>query len=277
MAELYPECKTYVDFFKAVCEKQIMLVSKWLSLGFIHGVMNTDNTSISGETIDYGPCAFMDEFDFYKRFSFIDQNGRYAFINQAPVLQWNLSNLAQCLFPLIPEEQHKSLNEELESITPRVESEWLRLMSEKLGFETTNIEIIKQFLQLLQENQLDFTLSFRTLSDFTKTLPNEDDLYFIKETTAKKPYIEFIQNWQKEHETRNSNLETLKQKLNNKNPIYIPRNHLVQIAIEQAYEGDFESFHKLNKVLQTPFKVQECDFHLPPTEENKVSTTFCGT
>lgn len=278
MKELYPECKTYVEFFKAFCEKQIQLVSQWLSLGFIHGVMNTDNMSIAGETIDYGPCAFMDEFDFYKKFSFIDQNGRYAYINQAPILQWNLSNFAQCLLPIIPEDDHETLNQELETITPRVESEWLKLMSEKLGFETSNIEIVKQFLQLLQENQLDFTLSFRTLSKFTTTLPKDKDLYFIKDTKAQKAYTEFIQNWQKEHKTQNTNIENLKQKLNNKNPIYIPRNHLVQKAIEQSYQGNYELFHKLNEVLKTPFKENpDIDFHLPPTEDNRVTTTFCGT
>lgn len=275
---LYPESENYLEFFKTVCEKQIKLVSQWLSLGFIHGVMNTDNMSIAGETIDYGPCAFMDEFDFYKKFSFIDRDGRYAYINQAPILQWNLSNFAQCLLPLIPEEQHESINEELETITPRVESEWLDLMSEKLGFQNTNIEIVKQFLQLLQENQLDFTLSFRRLSDFTKSLHNESELSFIKEPKAKQAYIEFIEKWQIEHSEKKSNIENLNQKLNDKNPIYIPRNHLVQMAIEKTYEGNYELFHKLNEVLKNPFKIQSGnDFHLPPTSENRVTTTFCGT
>lgn len=275
---LYPDAKNELDFFKAVCANHIELVAKWMSLGFIHGVMNTDNTSISGETLDYGPCAFMDEFDFYTKFSFIDRQKRYCYINQAPILQWNLSNLAQCLLPITNEDQHSQLNEEVESVTHRIENRWLELMSQKLGFKEVNIETVKNFLQLMQNHSLDFTLSFRSLSNYINKAPEFEDLYFIESSDAKQVYIDFVKIWKQELKSSNTDLDQLKHKLNQINPVYIPRNHQIQKAIEDGFNDNFDHFHMLNKVLKNPFNKQEGhDLHLPPKPEEVVTTTFCGT
>lgn len=274
--KLYPEVlkDDYLEFFKQVCHKQIQLVAKWMSFGFIHGVMNTDNTSIAGETIDYGPCAFMDEFDFYKKFSFIDRQKRYCYINQAQIIQWNLSCLAQCLLPILNKNQHNDIQEEIESIAERVEDQWIKLMSLKLGFESNKIELVKSFLQLLQTHQLDFTLSFRHLSDYINNTPVKKDLSFIDNTPAQEAYIEFIKNWKSKLPATVN-----KDDLNLKNPLYIARNHQVQKAIDLAYKGDYSHFQLMNKILKNPFIKQNDDKDLfkAPQPEQRITTTFCGT
>ena len=170
----YPELNQtnnkYLSFFAAVCDKQACLISKWMSVGFIHGVMNTDNMTISGETIDYGPCAFMDKYDPKTVFSSIDHNGRYAYLNQPAILVWNLTKLAETLIPLIDENKEKSvkqLNEVLQLVMPSYQEYFYKEFCEKLGLnniDDKNIKIIDKYLKILHSESIDFTLSFRNLA-----------------------------------------------------------------------------------------------------------------
>ena len=174
----YPELKNaddrYLKFFAAVCQNQTRLVSRWMNIGFIHGVMNTDNITISGETIDYGPCAFMDYYDQKTVFSSIDVAGRYCYGNQPAILVWNLSKLAEALIPIIDDEEQKSiekLTEVLQLIMPSYEKYFYSEMGKKLGIDPisqNNMSLIKDYLKILDSNSIDFTLSFRDLSKILK-------------------------------------------------------------------------------------------------------------
>lgn len=261
----YPEAKSPLEFLTAVAKKQGELVSHWMGLGFIHGVMNTDNSSVAGITIDYGPCAFMDEFDFQKTFSSIDRNQRYAYINQGPITQWNIVRLAECLIPLIDENQEKAVKqveEALEFLPNFIKSKITEKMSAKLGLKTPNEKLCNLFLTYLQENKLDFTLSFRNLSLLKQS---NQDFY-----PASKLLDEFKTEW-----LNSSSLEGL----DLINPLYIPRNHQVQRVIDDVYRGDHQSFKDFLEVLQNPFeKNEKLDlFKSPPKENEKVTETFCGT
>ena len=197
----YPEVNQtdnkYLSFFAAVCDRQASLVSKWMSVGFIHGVMNTDNMTISGETIDYGPCAFMNKYDPKTVFSSIDQGGRYAYQNQPAILVWNLAKLAETLIPLINEDSKKSvkqLTEVLQLVMPSYQEYFYKEFSEKLalsGINNKNIKIIEDYLKILESNSIDFTKSFRDLSK----------LYFsnleIKESefSGVSNFIDWYEKW----------------------------------------------------------------------------------
>lgn len=268
----YPEIKgeknEAVLFLKKVAATQTKLVAHWMSLGFIHGVMNTDNMSISGETIDYGPCAFMDYFEYYKVYSFIDRHGRYAYGNQPKILMWNLSRLADCLIPLIDAPEEKAvemLNHELMALPQAFEKEFNERMAQKFGLEymAGDEEIIKTFLEFLQAEKLDFTLSFRKLCD--------PDTFFPRTDAFKR----FESLWR----ARVSLSPDVKLRINSTNPLFIPRNHQVERVIKNALKGNFETFHEMNKVLRKPFSEQDEYTHytLPPNENEIVKNTFCGT
>ncbi len=254
-----------LELLRVLVHKQSDLITKWSSLGFIHGVMNTDNFSVTGITIDYGPCAFMDEFRFQKVFSSIDERGRYAFFNQVPIAKWNVLRLADCLLPLIDEDQEKAIKKVEETLTPTFslfDEKRMKAFSKKLGLENED-ELVLNFLTYLEKESLDFTLAFRNLEN----LFNGDDSFYPKTTQFK----EFLKLWK----SKSPNLKNH----SNLNPLFIPRNHQVQKAIDFAYAGDYSYFKKINEVLQNPFEEQEGneDFALPPTEEQKVRKTFCGT
>ncbi len=261
----YPKAKTPIDFLIEVAKAQGELTSTWISLGFIHGVMNTDNSSIAGITIDYGPCAFMDEYQSQKVFSSIDRNGRYAFMNQGPITQWNILRLAECLIPLIDSDEDKAVSmieEALKFLPGFIEERIEEKLSLKLGLPKPDRILNHLFLSYLEENKLDFTLSFRNLPKLfngdTTGYPDTDK--FQNFISAWKPIANISE-------------------LHNINPLYIPRNHQVQRVIDDVYSGNFDSFHQMNKVLQNPFEVNsELDhFKTPPTEQEKVRETFCGT
>jgi len=256
-------------FLEEVTHKQAFLVGKWMSLGFIHGVMNTDNFTVGGHTLDYGPCAFMDEYKESKVFSSIDRQGRYSYRNQIPIAQWNILRLADCLWPLVHDDQEaaisiieKRLNPVMDTFLPK---RW-EMMAPKFGFKnhsTHNIALMQRFLALMERESLDFTLSFSRLSESTTDLSS----YFPDQSDFKEWFFE----WKKcgpEFELMLSN-----------NPYYIPRNHLVQNAIDKAYSGDYSFFHKLNLAWQKPFEKQ-VDHDLlstPPSDNERVTETFCGT
>ena len=273
----YPEIKnqenTPLLFLQKVAESQIKLIAHWMSLGFIHGVMNTDNMTISGETIDYGPCAFMDQFNFNQVYSFIDRNGRYAYGNQPSILLWNLSRLADCLIPLIETDEKTAiamLNRELNIIPEKFLQEFNQRIAAKLGlkYQMGDDEMIQTWLEYLESEKLDFTLSFRKLADIIET----SDSAFFKKTDL---FNKFESLWR----PRLADISALKEKMNSLNPFFIPRNHHIEKAIQDAILGNFSTFHELHAVLSKPFEEQPRWAHYasPPTEEEKIKNTFCGT
>tara|TARA_R110002072_G_scaffold534_7_gene4106 strand:- start:12649 stop:14064 length:1416 start_codon:yes stop_codon:yes gene_type:complete len=257
----------YLEFLKSVFKKQAQLVAKWMSLGFIHGVMNTDNMTISGETIDYGPCAFMDQFQMDKSYSYVDREGRYAFSNQPKILQWNLARLADCFLSLVDTDQEKSLailNEELSKISGYFQESYELEMSKKLGFQSVpnNFSILlNQLINTLDTTKSDYT-------NFFLSLEKDEDNSFTKE-------------WKKVLSSEDITTEEAIRRMAETNPAVIPRNHKVEEVIKKSYQGDFEPFKKFHEILKDPFDrdhlVQNSDFCKPPTKEQVVQNTFCGT
>ena len=282
----YPACAQaeapYLELLKAVIAAQAKLIAHWMSIGFIHGVMNTDNMSVAGETIDYGPCAFMDNFNPAQVYSFIDRNGRYAWGNQPKIASWNLARFAETLLPLLHTDQQQAIDiatKVLQQFTTQNEAEFLRLMGLKLGIKQANADdelLIRDFLNLLSANKVDFTQSFRLLSqsvpDCTKGVAT-----LFSDTTA---WETWAKRWQQRLTLQGLSLQDVKQLMDATNPALIPRNHQITRAIEMAtHEGDLTLFQRLHKALKTPFSLSDSDADLamPPTPEQCISNTFCGT
>ena len=275
----YPELNQtdnkYLSFFAAVCDKQASLISKWMSVGFIHGVMNTDNMTISGETIDYGPCAFMDNYDPKTVFSSIDHNGRYAYLNQPAILVWNLTKLAESLIPLIDENEEKSvkqLTEVLQLVMPSYQEYFYKKFCEKLGLnniDDKNIKIIDNYLKILHSESIDFTLSFRNLAKIVnKSMKVEDSVF-----RESKIFEKWFKAWKKE-----INVGDIFHKMNLKNPCYIPRNHLIEDALRHANNEDMAEINLMNKLLESPFKEKDGyeKYTMPSTSDERY-VTYCGT
>lgn len=270
-ARHYPETLTadrpVLAFFAQVVEAQARLVAHWLSLGFIHGVMNTDNSSISGETLDYGPCAFMDEFDINKVFSSIDRRGRYAFGQQAAITQWNLARLAECLMPLDGDkEEYQAL---LEAFQPQFEQPFFALMRSKLGLsqlEAEDSSVVTDWFQTLQEAQLDYTQSYHHLAA-------------LLDEPESKRFGDFGVRWRKRVQEQPGGAARARELMAASNPLYIPRNHQIERAIAAAFTGDFSLFNELRLLLSEPFREQEgmAAYAEPPRPEERVQMTFCGT
>ncbi len=274
----YPACKEqanpYLAFLKAVIERQASLVSQWMHVGFIHGVMNTDNMSISGETIDYGPCAFMDHYHPETVFSSIDRQGRYAYANQAPIAKWNLARFAETLLPLIDQDIDKSIQLASQSVnhfSDQFQKAWLQGMRKKIGLfheETNDIDLINELLVLMQKNKADFTLTFRHLSSdaILKDTIFED----VSFNAWYKKWLHRIQK-QKEGEEA-SRLMMLKH-----NPAIIPRNYLVEKALSIAVnDQDYRLLNDFIAALQKPYEDSKL-FSEPPLVEDRSYQTFCGT
>ncbi len=255
-----------LEFLKIVATKQGELIAKWSSLGFIHGVMNTDNCSIGGITIDYGPCAFMDKFKFHKVFSSIDRNSRYSFFNQVPILGWNLARLAECFIPLIDNNMDRAINIIHQNLSPIISNFSLlrsKEFAKKLGIKKygpQDDKLVMLFLSYLEDAKLDFTISFRNLPEL---FSNNFSLY-------------------PEHELRDQFLIAWRERvdqvdhLNQLNPAFIPRNHWVQKCIDKSYKGDYSLFLEFNKALKTPYQENE-KFMKGPRSHEVVKQTFCGT
>lgn len=267
---LYPEVKEHPNkyrvFFEAVCNNQAKLIAKWMSLGFIHGVMNTDNMTISGETLDYGPCAFMDEYNSEQVYSFIDKKGRYAYKNQPFIAAWNLARLAESLLELFDDDIQNAVDyaqDYIGKFHSLYESYFNAEFSKKLGFKTPlkSPELINEFLDILETNSLDFTNNFRNLN---KIINLEVDGIF-KEWAIK---------WRT---ALNDETGNIIERLNKANPFIIPRNHLIEKAINAAENGDFSLFHELYNALQNPFEENNVEFSHPPKLQEKIKNTFCGT
>ena len=275
----YPELnKTdnkYLSFFAAVCDKQVSLVAKWMSLGFVHGVMNTDNVTISGETIDYGPCAFMDSYNPNTVFSSIDANGRYAYQNQPAILVWNLAKFAESLIPLINENEEasiKQLTEILQLVTPSYQEDFYKEFCQKLGLESVsdqNIKLIEGYLKILESGSIDFTLSFRDLSKIV----NENLLPKNSIFAKSKGFNDWYLKWKKE-----INQNEISDEMNLNNPCYIPRNHLIEDALIKAIEGDMSEINFMINLFESPYIERNTpQKYLMPSNSGEQYVTFCGT
>ena len=245
-----------------------------MSVGFIHGVMNTDNSSISGETIDYGPCAFMDDFHPGCVYSAIDRDARYAWGNQAPIAHWNLTRLAEALLPILAANE-KVASELAEIALDQYSNQFIAhynsIYKAKFALKAeTDIQFIQDSLSLLAEQREDYTLFFRKLTTLAKGYEESTltDLFTDSNTASN-----WITEW-KQHLDSNkvSNMSSI-------NPILIPRNHQVEKAIQHAYKGDYGLFHHLNKAWRQPFTELKKykDLEHPPLSHEKVTQTFCGT
>ena len=258
-----------------VVERQARLVAQWMGLGFIHGVMNTDNMTISGETIDYGPCAFMDGYEPGKVFSSIDQYGRYAYNAQGQVAQWNLAQLAVALIPMLGETEETAVEAAKAALDryPTLFAEARRAeMRRKFAFDgeaERDDDLVGGFLAMMAEAKADYTLSFRRLTEAA-----EGDEGPLREVLG--PHAEFG-NWLAGWRERVG--DDAPARLRAANPLHIPRNHLVEEAIAAAYAGDLAPFETLTDTLRRPFEAQSGRERLaaPPKPEEEVMQTFCGT
>lgn len=269
----------YLAFFQCVLDGQARLIADWMGVGFIHGVMNTDNMAISGETIDYGPCAFMDEFDEHAVFSSIDQFGRYAFNHQAHSAHWNLARLASALSALF--EQKQALQDALNSFPERFNHYWTIKMRNKIGLLNTSeatSTLIERFFHLLQQHKPDMTNAFRQLCYATDSTDHQTTLLHMlgNQTDAQQ----WISDWLSNITQQDIDLRSLKINMQQVNPVYIPRNHLVEQAIRNGVEhNDYSLFDTLLTVCSSPYQEQKNtpDLQRTPLAHERVVQTFCGT
>ena len=264
-----------LDLLKVVLEKQIDLVVNWMRVGFIHGVMNTDNMSISGETIDYGPCAFMDTYDPKTVFSSIDQMGRYAYCNQPVITKWNLSRFAECLIPLIDKNQKKSIElatEVINSFENKYEEKWLNMMRDKLGLfgaEDKDKFLILDLLTWMHQKKLDYTNTFCHLMDFETEK---------KENFKDNIFLEWKKRWQDRLKVNNNTPEKYMKLMRSVNPLVIPRNRKIEEVLNDANNNNIKPFKEFLEILKNPYSEQKNikDFQIPSTSNEKYQT-FCGT
>ncbi len=272
IARHYPDADGALGLLEAVMHAQADLVAKWLGLGFIHGVMNTDNMALSGETIDYGPCAFMDRFSPTKVFSSIDRMGRYAWNAQPAMAQWNLARLAEALLPLINPDEKAAIEAAqtvLASFDAAFEAARLRVFGAKIGLSQPRPEdsaLIDGLLGRMASSGADFTLTFRALAQ-------GKGAEHLSDSGA---WQSWAPDWQARLARQAGNAQAI---MNAANPAFIPRNHQIEAMIEAALAGNFAPFHRLNRVLAHPFDSQPdaADLALPPTAGEQVHQTFCGT
>jgi len=276
----YPHIKNSktpaIDLLKIVIDKQIKLVVDWMRVGFIHGVMNTDNMAISGETIDYGPCAFMDTYDPETVFSSIDQYGRYAFFNQPGIAKWNLARFAECLVPLISEDKNTGVQiatEIVNSFSEIYQKNWFEMMRKKLGLlgEDANDEkLVIDLLNWMHKKKADYTNTFCFLMN-----PNFKD----KKIYNDESFLYWKKQWQDRLKINGNSSEESLKLMRSSNPLIIPRNHKVEEALDSANNGDLNPTKNLLKILEKPYEdrkeINEYQSSAPPS--NKIYKTFCGT
>jgi uncharacterized protein YdiU (UPF0061 family) len=291
IARHYPEVaqatKPYRGLLDGVIVRQANLVAQWMLLGFIHGVMNTDNTSISGETIDYGPCAFMEAYDSDKVFSSIDVNGRYAYSNQPHAAHWNLTRLAETLLPLLEQEEGSaeaglaSAHEALAAFGPQFEAAQLAGLRRKLGLFTEregDAALAEGLLERMADNGADFTLTFRRLCD--AAVGPEGDAGVRALFADPGAYDTWAGGWRRRLEEEAASVEEQTAQMRRVNPVFIPRNHLVEAVIAAAVERqDFQPFEELLEVVSRPYEDRpEMERYAKPARpEECVRATFCGT
>ena len=275
----YPQIKSSktkaLDLLNLVMEKQCQLVVDWMRVGFIHGVMNTDNMTISGETIDYGPCAFMDQYHPKTVFSSIDKFGRYAYSNQPPITKWNLARFAECLIPLIDKNEEAAIKiatDVIDNFQNIYEKKWLNMMRDKLGLfgeDKNDRKLIDDLLNWMEKHKIDYTNTFCHLME----IKIDDNTY------KEEAFITWFEEWKKRSKLNNSSKEKQIELMKKNNPIVIPRNHKVEEALSEAYNGNLEKMNKLNNVLKNPYSNQEdiSEYQVPAPMTDEKYQTFCGT
>ena len=276
----YPEIKDSktkaLDLLNLLMKKQCELVINWMRVGFIHGVMNTDNMTVSGETIDYGPCAFMDQYHPQTVFSSIDQNGRYSYNNQPRITKWNLARFAECIIPLIDQDEQKAISiatETINNFEKLYEEKWLNMMRDKLGLfgeDGDDKHLIFELLTWMENNKADFTNTFCNLMGIQSI---KDPIYQNQE------YLNWTAKWKKRLEKNNTGKEKYLELMRSVNPIFIPRNHKVEEALKNASENKLETLNQLLEVIKSPYKDNGMlkDYQQPMSNENGNYKTFCGT
>lgn len=271
VARHYPEARDPLDLLKSVIERQADLVTRWLSVGFIHGVMNTDNCTLSGETIDYGPCAFMDAYNPETVFSSIDRFGRYGYGSQPDILVWNMAQLATALVPLMPDEEDaiKGFTEAVHTMPELIRAGWLQRFAAKIGLTDPRLEdaaLIGDLLALMDAGQADFTNTFRALAEGGAR----------DQVTDRDSFDAWEERWKRRLDEQQDDPVVL---MRGANPAVIPRNHRIEQMIEAAVAGDETPFHRLNAALANPFDASpdHDDLRRPPSASEVVPATFCGT
>ncbi|PDT52327.1 MULTISPECIES: protein adenylyltransferase SelO [Sinorhizobium] len=284
----YPELKAdenpYLGLLRAVSERQAALIARWLHIGFIHGVMNTDNMTISGETIDFGPCAFMDAYDPKKVFSSIDQFGRYAYANQPAIGQWNLARLAETLVTLFDPTADVAVNlanDALGEYGAIFQNQWLDGMRRKIGLSTAeegDLELVRALLALMHKGGADFTLTFRRLAASAEDAGADAELAQLFQ--APEALSPWLGDWRRRLEREAPGPVERAAAMRAVNPAFIPRNHRIEQAIEAATEhADFSLFEAILEVTSKPYDDQPAHaaFAEPPQPGEEVLQTFCGT
>jgi uncharacterized protein YdiU (UPF0061 family) len=274
----YPNIKNSknqaLDLLKTIMNVQINLVIDWMRIGFIHGVMNTDNVSICGETIDYGPCAFMDTYNPEAVFSSIDQQGRYSFSNQPKIIKWNLARFAECIITLIDSNKDKAIEvatETINSFEKIYEEKWLNMMCDKLGIFGKDINdqiLIMELLTWMNDNKADYTNTFCFLMN---------EQFSNNEIYNDKNFLIWKEKWKYRLKLNNNSQEKYLRLMHSVNPLVIPRNHKVEEALKAANNDDIKPMNDLIKILEKPYKAQgEISEYQFPDKDNKYQT-FCGT
>ena len=268
IARHYPDAIGPMGLLRAVCAMQAELVSQWMSVGFIHGVMNTDNCSIAGETIDYGPCAFMDAYHNGRVFSSIDQQGRYAYGNQPNIAVWNMAQLATSLLQQIDDKDAavEEATEIVHAMPDLLEAAWLNRFAAKIGItapQSGDLDLIQSLLTFMQDGNADFTNTFWSLGK-----PTARDQF-----TNREAFDTWKEIWQARLTSEPDPTATMARA----NPALIPRNHRIEALIEAAVAGDMAPFERLTKASATPCVASDLDLQRPPSEDEIVPATFCGT
>lgn len=268
-ARHYPDAQTPDAFLRAVVKRQASLVAQWMGLGFIHGVMNTDNCSVAGETIDYGPCAFMDGYDPSKVFSSIDQMGRYAYGNQPGIAAWNCAQLATSLIPLMPDQNAaiESFTEGVNTFADHYQTAWIEVFGHKIGLDNPSEHdrpLIEDLLALMARDGSDFTNTFEALSS-----SDAKDQF-----TDRGAFDEWHHRWVPRRAS------DYMDRMARQNPTVIPRNHQIEAVIQSAVAGDFAPFHQILEIVTDPFAPVDdarAAFAAAPLADEQVIRTFCGT
>ena len=275
----YPEIKDSnnqaLDLLNRLIERQCDLVVNWMRVGFIHGVMNTDNMTVSGETIDYGPCAFMDAYDPKTVFSSIDQNGRYAYCNQPGITKWNLARFAECLIPFFEKDQKKAIQiatETIDDFDKKYEKKWMNMMRNKLGIsglDNKDKPLILDLLTWMHEKKADYTNTFCHLMNLD---PKKEKIF------EDSKFIIWKKRWKERLLKNDNNHIKSKELMKNNNPLVIPRNHKIEEALEAAELNDMEPINKILEILKNPYDKQSeiIDYQYPSKSSEKYQT-FCGT
>ena len=290
-----------------VVEAQAQLIARWMSVGFIHGVMNTDNMAISGETIDYGPCAFMDHYHPNTVFSAIDQQGRYAFANQAQIGLWNLERFAETLLPILHEDEQEAVElaqNALDSFAEIFNSTWLLKMRSRLGLASAHEQdqaLIRELLGIMQQHEWDFHNTFRALLAFStprgknatgedtaatfETKPTADLNPLVKHGSSnaiefsKSEFQQWLARWHERLALQELGTDEVESLMTKSNPTVIARNHRVEAALKAAEQGDLAPLHNLWALLRNPFgtSAEHQNYSMPPAPQERVLNTFCGT